>query len=382
MIALSISFVGPPAMNGEEQGSSDGATQAQLTIESAAASVQVTYAVSPGQPAPAGIEPMGPANGGQSFVPPAQVEDGKEQPAEVQLPASPISSEQPAGTSEPTINAEPQAAMDTATLLSGMPLDGEAQLTNEPLRAAIDHPLTNSPSSNREASSTTDLRQSDGYSTPDVIVEQRALPEWSQSDGGQHDAMGQHGEQAPGGRTESPGTTHHAVPRDAFGDTVSALTAERTAQGEATGSRSSSPSGTVRAVSMWSGGDEPLPVVQTVSFNLEPADLGPVNVRIFMSDRTVHAHIRTDHMDFGQGMLNQQQQLETKLQSSGFEVGEFKVTVDQQQLSRGDSQGWLAQHDDQRAARADSRERALERPVREPVPAERRRHTGIVSFLA
>lgn len=123
-------------------------------------------------------------------------------------------------------------------------------------------------------------------------------------------------------------------------------------------------------------------MTQAVSLNLEPADLGPINVRIFMMDRTVHAHIRTDHMDLGQGMLSQQQQLETRLQSSGLEMGEFKVTVDQQQLSRGDSQGWFRHQGEGRPVPAVPHHDVLEGDVREPPAPERQRRSGIVSVFA
>jgi flagellar hook-length control protein FliK len=123
-------------------------------------------------------------------------------------------------------------------------------------------------------------------------------------------------------------------------------------------------------------------MMQAVSLNLEPADLGPINVRIFMMDRTVHAHIRTDHMDLGQGMLNQQQQLETRLQGSGLEMGEFKVTVDQQQLSRGDSQGWLRHQGEGRPLPADSPQRVPAGGSQEAPAPERQRRTGIVSLFA
>jgi hypothetical protein len=87
-------------------------------------------------------------------------------------------------------------------------------------------------------------------------------------------------------------------------------------------------------------------------------------------------------MDLGQGMLSQQQQLETKLQSSGLEMGEFKVTVDNQQLFRGDSQGWLGRHSDRHPLTVEVVQRAADGDTREQPPAERRRHVGIVSLFA
>jgi hypothetical protein len=87
-------------------------------------------------------------------------------------------------------------------------------------------------------------------------------------------------------------------------------------------------------------------------------------------------------MDLGQGMLSQQQQLETKLQSSGLEMGEFKVTVDHHQLSRGDSQGWLGHQGDRRPPTVELVQRAGEGTAHDPSSIERRQHTGILSFFA
>jgi flagellar hook-length control protein FliK len=148
--------------------------------------------------------------------------------------------------------------------------------------------------------------------------------------------------------------------------------------------KSAAPSSTGRAAGAPSWFSEPgqAPVIHSVSLDLEPADLGPVNVRIFMMDRTVHAHIRTEHFDLGQGMVGQQQQLETKLQHSGLEMGEFKVTVDQHQLPRHDSQGWLGQSGTWRPAMEASQPRESGRETSEVATIERPRRSGIVSFFA
>jgi hypothetical protein len=87
-------------------------------------------------------------------------------------------------------------------------------------------------------------------------------------------------------------------------------------------------------------------------------------------------------MELGQGMLSQQQQLETRLQNSGLEMGEFKVTVDQHQLSRGDSQGWLRHQGDGPPSPADPRHRVPEGDAREPLGVERQPWSGIVSLFA
>ena len=193
--------------------------------------------------------------------------------------------------------------------------------------------------------------------------------------------MGERDERAGGG-AESHRPGQQLAAREGFGETITAVAADRTAQMEGTASRPVTSPVMGRAASSWPHGEDGVSLIQTVTLNLEPADLGPVNVRIFMSDRTVHAHITTDHPDFGQGMLSQQQQLETKLHSSGLEMGEFKVTVDQQQLSRGDSQSWFGRQGDRDPSAVESRPGAPEQEAREAPPIERRRHVGIMSVFA
>ena len=87
------------------------------------------------------------------------------------------------------------------------------------------------------------------------------------------------------------------------------------------------------------------PVSQSVTLDLDPLDMGPLRVRVMMSDQTVHAHIRTEHGELGQGLLQQGQSLESSLRSTGLEMGMLRVTVDQQQ-GRGDN-AWMFQQQQQ-----------------------------------
>jgi Flagellar hook-length control protein FliK len=268
--------------------------------------------------------------------------------------------------------------MDPTALTSDMPVDGVVP-KNEPLPVST---FTSDAHSNRHSANGIDSWQYGDHPATDLMVEQRTLPEWSQSGAGQEGAMGERDDRASGGGTEFPRPGQLVAPREGFGEAIAALTVDRTAQTEGNGSRTVTSSLTARGVSSWPTGEDGFAMVQTVNLNLEPADLGPVNVRIFMTDRTVHAHIRTDHMDFGQGMLSQQQQLETKLHSSGLEMGEFKVTVDHHPLSRGDSQNWFGQQADRHPSPVDALPRASEQEAPEAPPVERRRHMGIVSLFA
>jgi flagellar hook-length control protein FliK len=216
----------------------------------------------------------------------------------------------------------------------------------------------------------------------DARPEQTGLPDWLHSGRSQDSSLGERNGQRDGGQGEvqKPGPSQA---HSGFADTVSVLAADKTGTGSGGASRLADGAMPARpAVAPWPAGDERPAVVQTVSLNLEPADLGPVNVRIFMTDRIVHAHIRTDHMDFGQGMLNQQQQLEARLQHSGLEMGDLKVTVDHQQLSRDHSQAGFSHQPHRPLVSEQSRELVHEQDAQEPAVSERRRQVRIVSVLA
>ena len=169
-----------------------------------------------------------------------------------------------------------------------------------------------------------------------------------------------------------------------FGETVLALTDTPKTMDEASAKPSSSnasPSRGGQALTEWQKAEGHLQFSQSINLNLEPADLGPINVRIFMTDRTVHAHIRTDQMDLGQGMLNQQHNLESSLQHSGLEMGQFKVTIDQQSHSRGDSHGLMKQQADWRQA-AGERSGNAEDDQGHRVSSDPYRRSGIMSIFA
>ncbi|MEK6801100.1 MAG: flagellar hook-length control protein FliK [Nitrospirota bacterium] len=91
---------------------------------------------------------------------------------------------------------------------------------------------------------------------------------------------------------------------------------------------------------------EASPVAHSVMLDLDPLDMGPLRVRVMMNDQTVHAHIRTEHGELGQGLLQQGQSLESSLRATGLEMGMLRVTVDQQQ-GRSDN-AWMfhQQHQD------------------------------------
>lgn len=218
----------------------------------------------------------------------------------------------------------------------------------------------------------------------DPVGAQPLASEFFQSGDGQGSPTDGRGEQGAGQRAESSGQAPASLKGNGFGETiVSQQALDRGLSSEANGLRSAAPgqAGRLGLSQTWPTGDERASFIQSVSLDLEPADLGPVNVRIFMMDRTVHAHIRTEHADLGQGMLAHQHQLEVKLQHSGLEMGELRVTVDQQQLTRGDSQGWLRQQSEEPPGMTHPEARGVA-PEEPSEDVFRPRRSGIMSFFA
>ena len=122
-------------------------------------------------------------------------------------------------------------------------------------------------------------------------------------------------------------------------------------------------------------------ISQSVTLDLDPLDMGPLRVRVMMSDQTVHAHIRTEHGELGQGLLQQGQSLESSLRTTGLEMGMLRVTVDQQQ-GRGDN-AWMFQQQSQGRPGSAAAQHSLageeERSVRGERPMQ---STDRVSFFA
>lgn len=166
-------------------------------------------------------------------------------------------------------------------------------------------------------------------------------------------------EQSGQGLSDSHGETDHSLPnqtpsveqnaRPAFMDRMNDLHQGAPSVSESSFSRSES--GQTAAVLRASESERVsdlrgmAPVSQSVTLDLDPLDMGPLRVRVMMSDQTVHAHIRTEHGELGQGLLQQGQSLESSLRTTGLEMGMLRVTVDQQQ-GRGDN-AWMFQQQQQ-----------------------------------
>jgi flagellar hook-length control protein FliK len=69
---------------------------------------------------------------------------------------------------------------------------------------------------------------------------------------------------------------------------------------------------------------------QTVRVELPSYDLGPLSVRISMTDQTVNTQFTTDRNELGALLFTRQDQLQHNLAKSGLELGQFQVHIDQQ----------------------------------------------------
>ena len=69
---------------------------------------------------------------------------------------------------------------------------------------------------------------------------------------------------------------------------------------------------------------------QTIYMQLPSHDSGPLNVRISMTDQTVHTQFTTDRNDLGAFLFMRQDQLQQNLIKSGLELGQFQVHVNQE----------------------------------------------------
>ncbi|MBI3603537.1 MAG: flagellar hook-length control protein FliK [Nitrospirae bacterium] len=72
------------------------------------------------------------------------------------------------------------------------------------------------------------------------------------------------------------------------------------------------------------------PLRPSIQVDMNPADLGRVQVRVVLSDQTVHANVTTERAGVGEFLAANQGRLEAGFNASGLQMGEFKVTVDSQ----------------------------------------------------
>ena len=80
-------------------------------------------------------------------------------------------------------------------------------------------------------------------------------------------------------------------------------------------------------------------VLRSVVLEVAQPELGHVNIRVAMMNESVHAHISTDRAEVGQFLINGQDRLQTTLQASGLDMGQFRVDIDRQNGGRSFQQG-------------------------------------------
>jgi len=114
-------------------------------------------------------------------------------------------------------------------------------------------------------------------------------------------------------------------------------------------------------------------IPQTIHVQLPSDDSGPLNVRISMTDQTVHTQFTTDRSDLGALLFMRQDQLQQTLVKSGLELGQFQVHVNQEGRQDALPDRQSRRHDgmpDQQPASQDhnsqtpDRERHNHRPLR------------------
>jgi len=81
-------------------------------------------------------------------------------------------------------------------------------------------------------------------------------------------------------------------------------------------------------------------MMRTVVLSVAQPDLGQVNVRVAMTNDVVHTYLSTDRPEVGQFLLNGQDRLQSSLQMSGFDLGQFRVDIDRQGAGRSFQQGF------------------------------------------
>jgi flagellar hook-length control protein FliK len=80
-------------------------------------------------------------------------------------------------------------------------------------------------------------------------------------------------------------------------------------------------------------------LLRSVVVDVAQPDLGHVNIRVAMMNDSVHAHFSTDRAEVGQFLINGQDRLQTTLQASGLDMGQFRVDIDRQNGGRSFQQG-------------------------------------------
>jgi flagellar hook-length control protein FliK len=123
-------------------------------------------------------------------------------------------------------------------------------------------------------------------------------------------------------------------------------------------------------------------ITRSVVFEVAQTDLGRVNVRVAMAHDTVHAYLSTDRPDVGNALMNGQDRLQSALQASGLEMGQFRVHIDRQSAGSG-GQEWLAREYGDRSSQQQGHHRQQDQQQDQPTDAarnNRQRLSGLSVF--
>jgi flagellar hook-length control protein FliK len=78
---------------------------------------------------------------------------------------------------------------------------------------------------------------------------------------------------------------------------------------------------------------------RSVVFEVAQPDLGRINVRVAMTNDLVHTHFSSDRSDMGHFLMTGQDRLQSALQASGLDMGQFRVDIDRQSAGRSFEHG-------------------------------------------
>ncbi len=82
-----------------------------------------------------------------------------------------------------------------------------------------------------------------------------------------------------------------------------------------------------------------IPTANSVVFELAQSDLVRIQVRVAMTNDVVHTHFTPDRSEIGTLLWNGQDRLQSALQASGLDMGQFRVDLERQGAGRSFHQG-------------------------------------------
>lgn len=118
---------------------------------------------------------------------------------------------------------------------------------------------------------------------------------------------------------------------------------------------------------------------KSIVLELSQADLGRMNIRIAVNQDVVHTQFTSDRTEMGQYLVSGQEKLQSALQTSGLDLGQFRVDIDRQSAGRS------FQHSasqDQSQGRSSQDERQNQGQVREEFTRGAMPRRGVLNLVA